>query len=145
MLPSSVAAAASATGGATQLAASSARTNPLPAQAVSLDTSVNMADQAAISWVQTNAPGTGTAQVLNTEFDTEVRQKIPVYDIKILVPKSVIFVVQIKKPDFSLLTVNIAENQPYLSTTTTTSPPSTTTTTTPEVSPATAAKQPLHG
>ena len=127
-----VGAAAWAAGGATQLTASSTRSNPLPAQvAVSLNTSIDMADQAAISWAQTNASGTGSAKVLKTESDTEGTKKVPVYDINVLAPNSVVFVVQIAKSNFTVLSVSIAENQPYLSTTTTTAPPSTTSTTEP--------------
>ena len=127
-----VGAAAWAAGGATQLTASSTRSNPLPAQvAVSLNTSIDMADQAAISWAQTNASGTGSAKVLKTESDTEGTKIVPVYDINVLAPNSVVFVVQIAKSNFAVLSVSVAENQPYLSTTTTTAPPSTTSTTAP--------------
>ncbi|MDA8399966.1 MAG: hypothetical protein M0008_07970 [Actinomycetota bacterium] len=78
------------------------------------------ADQAAVAYVDTHYPGTGAARVLKTEPDLE--HGVAVYDVRVVAPNGVTYVVHVQRSNDLVLSVSPAEGQP---TSTAPSPPST--------------------
>ncbi len=92
------------------------------------------ADQAAIAYVDARYPGTGTAQVIQTEPDTD--RGVAVYDIRIQAPDGTIHLLQLRRSDYALLAVTPAESQaPPGPSTPTTAPAPTVPTTSPTSTP----------
>ncbi|MHB1712886.1 MAG: hypothetical protein ACYCV7_16070 [Acidimicrobiales bacterium] len=106
------------------------------------------ADQAAVSYVNANYPGSGTANVLVTSPDVE--HGVPVYDIRIVAPSGTTYVVHVQRSNDAVLSANLAETQvttPPVTTTPVTTTPVTTTpvTTTPvTTTPVTTPQQPVQ-
>ena len=67
------------------------------------------AQQAALSYVSQNYPGNGTAKILKTENDTE--HGVPVFDIKVLAPNGLVYVVQVNQSSNQVISAHLAENQ----------------------------------
>ncbi len=70
---------------------------------------VSGADQAAVSYVDTNYPGSGVANLLTTSADTEAG--VPVYDVRIVAPNGSTYVVHVQQSNDAVLSANLAENQ----------------------------------
>lgn len=70
---------------------------------------VSGADQAAVSYVDTNYPGSGVANLLTTSADTEAG--VPVYDVRIVAPNGSTYVVHVQQSSDAVLSANLAENQ----------------------------------
>ncbi|MHB8379090.1 MAG: hypothetical protein ACYDB2_04100 [Acidimicrobiales bacterium] len=70
---------------------------------------VSGADLAAVSYVNTNYPGSGVAIVLTTSADTEAG--VPVYDVRIVAPNGSTYVVHVQQSNDAVLSANLAENQ----------------------------------
>lgn len=88
------------------------------------------ADQAAVTYVNTNFPGTGVANVLTTTANTEAG--VLVYDVTVVAPSGSTYVVHVQQSNDAVLSANLT-SAPVTTTTTTippvTTPPVTTTTT----------------
>lgn len=67
------------------------------------------ADQAALAYVTSTYPGSGTAQVLKTEPDVD--RGVAVFDVRVLAPNGTIYVVHVDQSSNAVLWVNPAENQ----------------------------------
>ena len=83
------------------------------------------ADQAAVRYVDTHYPGSGTARVQKTESDVE--RGVPVYDVRVTAPDGTTYVVHVRRSNDAVLSANPAEQQVSVSPATdTTAPPETT-------------------
>ncbi len=104
------------------------------------------ADQAAVRYVDTHYPGSGTARVQKTESDVE--RGVPVYDVRVTAPDGTTYVVHVRRSNDAVLSANPAEQQVSVSPATdTTAPPETSPpVTTPVVPspPVTTASQPVE-
>lgn len=111
--------------GGSELLSSSTPTLPQTVSVQAVSTSA-LADQAAIAWVDANASGSGTAVVLKTEPDTEGPQHLAVFDVSIIAPNFLTYVVHVEASNYGVLSANLAEHQTTTSSTTTSSTTSTT-------------------
>ncbi|MHB8620149.1 MAG: PepSY domain-containing protein [Chloroflexota bacterium] len=67
------------------------------------------ADSVALSYVQANYGGSGTAQVLKTEADVD--KGVPVYDVRTLAPNGTVYVVQVAQSNDAVVSASVAEGQ----------------------------------
>lgn len=67
------------------------------------------ADNAALSYVDQQYPGTGTAVVLKTESDTE--HGIPVYDVKVTAPNGSTYSLSVQASNDTVLSAQRSETQ----------------------------------
>ncbi len=67
------------------------------------------ADSAAAAYIQGRHPGPGTTRVLATEPDTD--RGTAVYDVRILAPDAVVYVVHVQRGTGTVLWANTAEDQ----------------------------------
>ncbi len=67
------------------------------------------ADQAAATFIQARHPGQGSVRVLATEPDVD--HGVAVYDVRILGPDGVVYVVQVQRSNNKVLSANRAESQ----------------------------------
>ncbi|KJF18039.1 hypothetical protein [Acidithrix ferrooxidans] len=80
--------------------------------APSLLSTISGADQAATSWVNANAPGAGSVQIIKTEPDTEGSSHIPVFDVNVIGGNGHEYAVTVAQANDAVINAHLTESQP---------------------------------
>ncbi|MCL6090383.1 MAG: hypothetical protein M1393_05020 [Candidatus Thermoplasmatota archaeon] len=75
------------------------------------NSNLTAAENVTLSYVDTHYAGNGTAKILKVESDTE--NGTAVFDINVLAPNGMVYVVHVDKANNTVMSAHLAENQNY--------------------------------